>query len=216
MESGVYVKVFVDDLERFRKLGDAEYGRLIRAELEYRATLIEPVLGGREGLLWDGIKLELDRDIKRYETTKAARSEAGQKGANKRWQTIANDSKRISSMANDSKNGLDKDIDNRHKTIDIESKRGNKFRAPTLEEVAEYCRSRNNSIDPQRFIDFYQARGWKYNNTSIKDWKACVRTWEQREKERTEEKRKSRGFEERTVTDNDFSDLFLDLNGDAP
>lgn len=183
MESGVYVKVFVDDLERFRKLGDAEYGRLIRAELEYRATLVEPVLGGREGLLWDGIKLELDRDIKRYETTKAVRSEAGQKGANKRWQTIANDSKRISSMANDSKNGLDKDIDidNRHKTIDIDNNK--RFRAPSLEEVTEYCRQRNNNVDPQFFIDFYQSRGWKYNNTSIKDWKACVRTWEKREKE---------------------------------
>jgi hypothetical protein len=184
MESGVYVKIFVDDLERFRKLSDAEYGRLVRAELEYRATREEPVLSGRESLLWDGIKLELDRDIKRYENTKAVRSEAGQKGASARWQMPSNDSKRITPMANDNKNGLDIDIDNRHKTIDkdIDKGRGNKFRAPTLDEVREYCRERNNNVDPERFLDFYQARNWKYGNTAIKDWKACIRTWEKNEK----------------------------------
>lgn len=53
-----------------------------------------------------------------------------------------------------------------------------KFTPPTLEEVKTYCTERNNGIDPQRFIDWYQARGWK----NIKDWKACVRTWESRNK----------------------------------
>lgn len=58
----------------------------------------------------------------------------------------------------------------------IESKT-TRFVPPTYEEVAAYCKERKNGIDPGRFIDWYQARGWK----NIKDWKACVRTWEKRD-----------------------------------
>ena len=57
-----------------------------------------------------------------------------------------------------------------------------KFSKPTLEEVTNYCNERNNNINPQAFIDFYESKGWKIGNQPMKDWKACVRTWEQRHK----------------------------------
>ena len=57
-----------------------------------------------------------------------------------------------------------------------------RFVKPTLEEVKDYCLSRKNNIDAQQFIDFYESKGWKVGNQSMKDWKACVRTWEQRNK----------------------------------
>lgn len=56
-----------------------------------------------------------------------------------------------------------------------------RFKKPTFEEVKEYCQERNNSIDPQAFYDFYESKGWRVGNQSMKDWKACVRTWERRE-----------------------------------
>lgn len=57
------------------------------------------------------------------------------------------------------------------------------FKPPTVEEVAAYCKERNNSIDAQSFVDFYQAREWKYSgNIKMKDWKAAVRNWENRRK----------------------------------
>ena len=52
------------------------------------------------------------------------------------------------------------------------------FSKPTVEEVAAYCKERNNNVDPQRFWDFYEAKGWKIGKSPMKDWKACVRTWE--------------------------------------
>lgn len=59
----------------------------------------------------------------------------------------------------------------------------NKFRPPTLEEVKAYCEERGNGIDPEQFIDFYQARGWELKSgQKVKDWKACIRTWERNEK----------------------------------
>ena len=41
-----------------------------------------------------------------------------------------------------------------------------------MEQVAEYVRSRDSSVDPQGFIDFYEAKGWLIGKTPMKDWKA--------------------------------------------
>lgn len=53
------------------------------------------------------------------------------------------------------------------------------FTPPTYEEVDAYCRERENGIDANEFVDFYTTNGWKQKGGNpIKDWKACVRTWE--------------------------------------
>ena len=57
-------------------------------------------------------------------------------------------------------------------------KKNSRFAPPSVSEVADYCKERNNHIDPNHFVDHYSANGWKRGNTPIKDWKACVRTWE--------------------------------------
>ena len=71
-----------------------------------------------------------------------------------------------------------------------EKKRGeHRFTPPTVEEVAAYCRERGNSINPEYFVDYYAARGWVLSNgKQVRDWRACVRTWEQRERERKQQK----------------------------
>ena len=53
-----------------------------------------------------------------------------------------------------------------------------RFKKPTIQEVNEYCIERNNSVNPETFIDFYESNGWKVGKNPMKDWKACVRTWE--------------------------------------
>lgn len=53
-----------------------------------------------------------------------------------------------------------------------------RFTPPTVDEVATYCRERGNSVDPQRFVDYYTANGWRVGKNPMKDWKAAVRTWE--------------------------------------
>lgn len=61
------------------------------------------------------------------------------------------------------------------------------FSPPSVEEVASYCTERGNGIDPQAFIDYYEARGWRFNNgAKVKDWRAVVRTWERRDAERVQ------------------------------
>ena len=53
-----------------------------------------------------------------------------------------------------------------------------RFIPPTLEEVAAYCFERQNTVDPEHFIDYYTTNGWKVGKNKMKDWKASVRTWE--------------------------------------
>ena len=52
------------------------------------------------------------------------------------------------------------------------------FVPPAVEEVEAYCRERKNNISPQRFIDYYEARGWMLGNTPMESWKAMIRSWE--------------------------------------
>lgn len=53
-----------------------------------------------------------------------------------------------------------------------------KFTPPTVEEVRAYCIERMNSVDAERFVDYYSANGWMIGKNPMKDWKAAVRSWE--------------------------------------
>ena len=60
-----------------------------------------------------------------------------------------------------------------------------RFKKPTLDDVKNYCILRQNNIDAEAFIDFYESKNWKIGKNKMKDWKACVRTWERRESKKT-------------------------------
>lgn len=57
-------------------------------------------------------------------------------------------------------------------------KGGGKFVPPTLKEVEDYCALRRNSVDPKRFVDYYESKGWFVGKTKMKKWQAAVRLWE--------------------------------------
>ena len=60
-----------------------------------------------------------------------------------------------------------------------------KFKKPTVIEVVDYCKERKNTIDAETFVDYFESSGWiKANGQKVKDWKATIRTWEQRDKQK--------------------------------
>ena len=63
-----------------------------------------------------------------------------------------------------------------------------KFIPPSLEEVRAYCSERNNNVDAQTFIDFYESKGWFIGKNKMKNWKAAVRTWERKDQGNTVKK----------------------------
>jgi hypothetical protein len=53
-----------------------------------------------------------------------------------------------------------------------------RFTPPSLDEVSAYCQERGNDVDPGKWTDHYQSKGWLVGKGKMKDWKAAVRTWE--------------------------------------
>lgn len=54
-----------------------------------------------------------------------------------------------------------------------------KFIRPSREEVIEYCKSRNSSVDPNRFYDFFSEGDWvDSKGNKVKNWKQKLITWE--------------------------------------
>jgi len=78
-----------------------------------------------------------------------------------------------------------------------------RFIPPSVEQVKEYCESRGNKIDPENFVDHYTTNGWMRGNTKIKDWKACVRTWEKNNKgKKFSYNKESIDYDDRSWADN--------------
>ena len=85
--------------------------------------------------------------------------------------------------------GAPKNIEKENIDITLSNKGRTQFQKPSLVDVAEYCSSRGNKVDPEQFYDFYESKGWMVGSSHMKDWKAAIRTWEKREKETPARKR---------------------------
>lgn len=83
-----------------------------------------------------------------------------------------------------------------------------RFVPPTVEEVSAYCEERRNSVDPAAFVDFYASKGWKVGSSPMKDWKAAVRTWEQRDG-------RGPGTADKPKTNNPFLAMALEMEDEA-
>jgi len=60
--------------------------------------------------------------------------------------------------------------------------KGEKFKPPSLEEVADYASSRGSTVDPVAFVDFYTAQGRVLSNgRKMADWRATFCNWERRD-----------------------------------
>ena len=54
-----------------------------------------------------------------------------------------------------------------------------RFTPPTSAEVMDYMYEKgvNSSTEPEKFIDFYESKGWVVGKVKMKCWKAAVRNW---------------------------------------
>jgi hypothetical protein len=57
---------------------------------------------------------------------------------------------------------------------------------PSVDEISEYGKT----LDPpfrkaEAFVAFYESNGWKVGKNPMKDWKAAIRTWQQKDKTTT-------------------------------
>ncbi|MFA5715039.1 MAG: hypothetical protein WC998_04835 [Candidatus Paceibacterota bacterium] len=65
---------------------------------------------------------------------------------------------------------------NKNENNDLKNE--NNIIPPSLEIVKLYCFERKNNVDPVKWFDFYESKGWMIGKNKMKDWKAAIRTWE--------------------------------------
>lgn len=206
-----YLKVFTDFVEDMGDLGDAERGRLFTAMLEYASTGAVPDLRGNERFLWRTAKKNIDNQRESYETRCEVNAKNGSLGG-KRTQANASEAKRNQAKSSDSLEEQDKEQNKEKSKKDIR-----RFTPPTIEEVQAYCTERGNNVDPQTFVDFYASKGWVVGSTKMKDWRACVRTWERNrvDRGRGTDKRKNpfQNHQQRPpMSEAEFSKLCINLD----
>ena len=153
-------------------------GALFTAILSRAAGEDIPELDSITAIAFSFISSQLDRDFAKWEDTRAKRVAAGREGGKASGKTRKQ--KQANEAVNVDVNGnVNGDVDSVciGQPSVAEDTRSN-FVPPTVEEVEAYCRERKNNISPQRFIDYYEARGWMLGNTPMESWKAAIRSWE--------------------------------------
>ena len=172
---------FYDWQTAFEALSGDECKALLLAMLDYRRDGIEPPkFEGGAKIAAAFIFPAIDRSIER--------AESGQKGGLRTQQSSKSAQRELEASSNlSSTTKQDKDErQDQNKTFDSSPDKPTEARArpSSVDEVRAYCEERQNNIDPQRFMDFYESNGWvQGKGKPIKDWKAAVRTWEQRDRE---------------------------------
>ena len=78
---------------------------------------------------------------------------------------------------------LDKELDIKETTTKVVvKKKRQKFEKPTKQQVDDYCKELKVTFDADKFIDYYESKGWYVGKSPMKDWKATVRNWLRQEK----------------------------------
>ena len=200
----VILRWFVDFWPNMMKV---EIGGRQYAWLSYKAAIEDmPLLGIKKGMFALRLKKLVDFGILSHQTVKSGGTFSYYGFGPQYGRLIDTEhAQQNSDQAQNVKEGVPKILDTPTQKISDQidpstkdsSTKDNKVRGnptrpkrPTVEEVRAYCEERRNGIDPQHFIDYQEARGWRLKGgQSVKDWKAVVRTWERMEgKWKTEER----------------------------
>ena len=185
--------LYADSLDILDLLSDEQAGQLFRAIRSYVNGDDLPELDQVTKIAFVPIKNHLDRDAEKYEQICKKRREVGALGGRPRKEPLG--LKENQKVSSETKRFLEKpkkpepvpvpDPDTEPDTdTDIciadkpQKKRASRFTPPSIEEVREYCLERGNGIDPERFVNFYESKGWLIGKNRMKDWRAAVRNWE--------------------------------------
>ena len=189
-------------------LTDEQRGKLFIALLDYSEHGELPDFDGALLMAFAFIRTSLDRDAEAWAEKRAKRAEAGRNGglAKAANASIASGAKQ--SVANLAVNvpvnvpapvpvpvNLSTTTGGGRGTAD-KPPRAARFTPPTVDEVRDYCQEHGNSVDPERFVDFYASKGWLVGKTKMKDWRAAVRSWERSDsQQKAQDKNRIRSYD---------------------
>jgi hypothetical protein len=192
--------LYLDHMELFSELEDDDAGRLIKIIFKFINDGEQPNIESQiVKMAFIAIKGDLLRNIEKYKSVCNRNKNNGLKGGRplknpvgysetQNNQAVISETQEKSGLFekpkkpyndNDNDNDLDnEDVLKEKKLLCRQSPQKKKFVKPTFDELAAYCIERQNNINLQSFLDFYESKGWVVGKSAMKDWKAAVRTWE--------------------------------------
>lgn len=202
-DSFVFYRSFYEALQSAPKKHRTE---VYEAVFAYAFEAREPSLSGVPRALWELIKPQLDASQKRYDNAKKG-AEYGKMGA-EYGKRGGRPKKEKPPLRGNEQNPLNVNVnENVNDNVNV-SEGLTPQTAPTLDEVRAYCAERKNTVDPVRFVEYYQMREWKLSGGKrMEDWKAAVRYWETREKSKQPSGTKFSNFEGRQQSEEEMNDL---------
>lgn len=184
----VGIVIFPEDIERIKRCVKPKYQfAVILALSQYAVDGTMPTeeeLGEGGMVAFEFIFDKVADALQTYHENSEKRKAA----ANARWnadeckpmQADAHECKRMhmdaDALLKETETETETETENKKSTVT--RSRSSRFIAPTVDEVKAYCQERQNKVDPQKFVDYYTANGWRVGKNPMKDWRACVRTWE--------------------------------------
>ena len=78
---------------------------------------------------------------------------------------------------------------------------------PTVGMVRAYCLERGNSVDAEKFCDFYASKNWYIGKNKMKDWQAAVRTWEKQGGKSDAVTKTMRDLSEMPMTQSEYDEM---------
>ena len=170
-----------DSLSVIDKMTDDQTGKLLRMMKSYHNGRDYICNDFAVELVFEQFKNQFDRDLEKY-------NRICERNANN-WSLWwrPKEPKEPSGLITNPKEPkkADSDSDNKNDSVNDNNKKNNNiFKKPTHTEIKEYCIERKNKVDPQRFIDYYDSVWWMVWKNKMKDWKATIRWWESRDKEK--------------------------------
>jgi RNAse (barnase) inhibitor barstar len=178
--------LYNDYQNHFSLLSQSEKGDLLDCIFDY-VNGKEKKPTGIVAMAFSFIKTQIDRDSEIYQNKKEKLRINGLKGGRPRidYEEKAKgyfDNQKKQKVISETKKSLNvnvNDTDTVNVTdINLEKNKQKRFVKPSLEEIKSYCLERNNTVDAERFFDYYTSIDWKIGKNAMKDWKATIRTWE--------------------------------------
>ena len=184
-----YIPFYYSYRKKLEKLSDQEVGRLVRSLLEYGETGETEELTGRESIAFDFIADDINRAKAAYDERCAKNQRNIEKRYARQDGTIVYDGIRTDTTVyetyqiKDKTETKDKTKDNALPPNGVSDTRAARFTPPTVDDVAAYVSEKGYHVNAERFVSFYQQKGWMVGKNRMKDWKAAVRNWETRWKD---------------------------------
>lgn len=103
------------------------------------------------------------------------------------WDSYQQDNKQTNNQITNDQQSNNKQVTTNKNEKNKEKKGVKRFTPPSLDEIQGYITEKNYTVIAERFLNHYESNGWMVGKTKMKDWKAAVRNWHSRNKDKQHE-----------------------------